>query len=110
MSGRTTIYDWRDDNPEFAKALRRANDMRADRCVDEVAEIAATTTPATVGSDWVRMAAAKWLAAICAPWRYGRRALAEDPAEAYQPMVIMPAVDILEDGTHLQAPSPGDEH
>jgi transposase-like protein len=62
MPSPSTIYDWRDTRPEFARSFARARELAAEACAEEAVEIAKAATPATLQTDKLRVSTLLWRA------------------------------------------------
>ena len=71
MPGRTTVFRWMDNNPDFAFMYARARMLQADLMDDLILETANACTPATAQADKVKIAAFQWRAAKLMPKVYG---------------------------------------
>lgn len=65
----STIYDWQDNNPEFAQAYARARQRQADTLASMVMTEAFSAHDAQIGR--LRIDALKWTASKLAPKKYG---------------------------------------
>ena len=72
MPGHSTVYRWRDEQPDFARALERARQVVAERLFDLGWEIARAVTPADVQATRVKLTQLRWMAGAMAPSRFGR--------------------------------------
>jgi hypothetical protein len=71
MPGRTTVFRWMDENPDFASRYARARMLQADLMDDLILETANACTPATAQADKVKIAAFQWRASKLMPKVYG---------------------------------------
>jgi transposase-like protein len=62
MPSPSTIYDWRDTRPEFARSFARARELAAEACAEEAVENAKAATPATLQTDKLRVSTLLWRA------------------------------------------------
>ncbi len=62
MPSPSTIYDWRDTRPAFARSFARARELAAEACAEEAVEIAKAATPATLQTDKLRVSTLLWRA------------------------------------------------
>ena len=87
LPGQTTVYRWLLESPEFQKQFQAARDALADRCMDQILEIAdgEPGAPRDATRDKLRIEARKWVAARLAPGRYGDKTPAAGGAEAEPP-------------------------
>jgi hypothetical protein len=74
MPGRTTVFRWMDENPDFASRYARARMLQADLMDDLILETANACTPATAQADRVKISAFQWRAAKLKPKVYGDKA------------------------------------
>ena len=70
---RTTIYQWIQDNADFAHQYARAREMGADAWFDKLTELAESVTPETAAADRVKADILKWAASKLRPRVYGDR-------------------------------------
>lgn len=88
MPPRVTIYAWYDRHPEFYQRCARAREALADFLVDEIEELAKTTTEANVQSRKVQISTKQWRAMKLAPRFYGDRAQVEVTGANGGPMQV----------------------
>lgn len=77
MPGRTTIYRWMADNPQFGTRMARAREGLADYVAWKILEMAEKSTNETANADRVKLAAWQWHAARLAPKKYSEKNLTE---------------------------------
>jgi len=77
MPGRSTVYRWMDDFPEFGTRIARAREGLADFMASKILEMADKSTNDTANADRVKLAAWQWHAARLAPRRYGDKQITE---------------------------------
>ncbi len=73
MPHRSSVYDWMDQNKEFAAKYATARARQADAMDDEILETARECTPESANADKVKIDAMKWRAARLNPKQYGDR-------------------------------------
>ncbi len=77
MPGRSTVYRWMDDYPEFGTRIARAREGLADHVAWQILEMASKSTNETANADRVKLAAWQWHAARLAPKRYSEKHITE---------------------------------
>lgn len=77
MPGRTTVYRWMAENPEFGTRIARAREGLADYVAWQILEMASKSTNETANADRVKLAAWQWHAARLAPKRYSEKMITE---------------------------------
>lgn len=77
MPSRVTVYDWMEAHPEFRTRCVRAREGLADFLVDEIEELAKSTTEENVNSMKVKISTKQWRAMKMAPRIYGDRTTTE---------------------------------
>ena len=83
MTGHTTVYRWRDEEPDFAQALERARQVVGERLFDQGWEIAQAVTPAEAHAARVKLTHLRWMAGAMAPSRFGRFKAVTSESEAW---------------------------
>ena len=73
MPSYATLYQWRDQHPDFRAALARAKDMAADARADEALEVANGATAGAGQAGRLGVSSLLWDAAQGAPHRYGSK-------------------------------------
>lgn len=73
MPSYTTLYQWRDEHPEFAAELARARDIAADARAERALEVSEEATATTVQAARLLVSTLLWHAAKGAPHRYGAK-------------------------------------
>ena len=77
MPGRTTVYRWMAENPEFGTRIARAREGLADHVAWQILDMASKSTNETANADRVKLAAWQWHAARLAPKKYSEKVMAE---------------------------------
>jgi len=77
MPGRTTVYRWMDDYPEFGTRITRAREGLADHVAWKILDMAEKSTNETANADRVKLAAWQWHAARLAPKKYSEKQMVE---------------------------------
>ena len=77
MPGRTSVYRWMDEYPEFGTRIARAREGLADHVAWKILEMADKSTNETANADRVKLAAWQWHAARLAPKKYSEKQLTE---------------------------------
>ena len=72
MPSFSAFYRWRKHIPEFARMMREARDIQAERFCDLGWEIASQVTPKTAYATHVKLMQLRWTAGMLAPRKYGR--------------------------------------
>ena len=72
MPGTSSVYRWRDAEPEFARMMTLARQVQAERFCDLGWEIASAVTPGDAYATHVKLMQLRWTAAALAPRRFGR--------------------------------------
>lgn len=80
MPSRWAIYDWRRAHPEFARAMRAAQEAHADHLVDSTLELADNAGGEDVPAAKLRILSRQWIAARISP-RYGDQGTKATEAE-----------------------------
>ena len=73
MPPRVTVYAWFDKHPDFYARCARAREALADYLVDEIEELAKSTTEENHQSMKVKISTKQWRAMKMAPRMYGDR-------------------------------------
>ena len=114
MPGRTTVFRWMDENPDFASRYARARMLQADLMDDLILETANACTPATAHADRVKISAFQWRAAKLKPKVYGDKAEVAmtgangGPVQSVSATVEIPANDPIEAARVYQKLMSGD--
>jgi hypothetical protein len=114
MPGRTTVFRWMDENPDFASRYARARMLQADLMDDLILETANACTPATAQADRVKISAFQWRAAKLKPKVYGDKAEVAmtgangGPVQSVSATVEIPANDPIEAARVYQKLMSGD--
>lgn len=77
MPGRSTVYRWMDDYPEFGTRIARAREGLADHLAWQILDMASKSTNETANADRVKLAAWQWHAARLSPKRYSEKIISE---------------------------------
>ncbi len=77
MPPRVTVYSWFDNRPDFYARCARAREALADYLVDEIEELAKSTTEENHQSMKVKISTKQWRAMKMAPRMYGDRTRTE---------------------------------
>jgi hypothetical protein len=77
MPGRSTVYRWMDDYPEFGTRIARAREGLADHVAWQILDMASRSTNDTANADRVKLAAWQWHAARLAPKKYSEKVMTE---------------------------------
>lgn len=77
MPGRSTVYRWMDDYPEFGTRIARAREGLADHVAWQILDMASKSTNDTAQADRVKLAAWQWHAARLAPKKYSEKVMTE---------------------------------
>ena len=77
MPGRSTVYRWMDDYPEFGTRIKRAREGLADHVAWQILEMANKSTNETANADRVKLAAWQWHAARLFPKKYSEKHITE---------------------------------
>ena len=77
--GRTTVYDWQEEHPEFAEQIARARVRQADSMAEKHDAIVEKTASGEMPPDVARvvLGGLQWQAKVLNPKRYGERISAE---------------------------------
>ena len=112
MPGRTTVFRWMDENPDFASRYARARMLQADLMDDLILETANACTPATAQADRVKISAFQWRAAKLKPKVYGDKAevamTGPNGGPVQSERVIIPVSDPIEAARVYQKLMSGD--
>ena len=77
MPGRSTVYRWMDDYPDFGTRIARAREGLADFLAWKILQMAEKSTNETANADRVKLAAWQWHAARLAPKKYSEKQITE---------------------------------
>ena len=77
MPGRSTVYRWMDDHPEFGTRIARAREGLADHVAWQILDMAKKSTNETAHADRVKLAAWQWHAARLSPKKYSDKLITE---------------------------------
>ncbi|MGA0607902.1 hypothetical protein ACO2Q0_18075 [Phenylobacterium sp. VNQ135] len=71
MPGKSTVYRWREREPDFDRSIRLARDICAETVCEESLETARAVTPQTAHAVRVRLEHERWFVRAVAPGRFG---------------------------------------
>lgn len=86
MPSRTTVFQWLDNNAEFANKYARARMAQADTYADEIVDLADKAEDANLAR--LQIDARKWTAAKLRPNRYSERFLNEHTGRDGAPIAV----------------------